>query len=202
MVLLLDDFHLVTGNSNFPLEFFSYLRSLANNYNLAYVTTSFLELQKLCVIKDIEESPLFNIFTNLSLGPLCRGEGIRLLAAVTGREQEMVKRVAEWCGTSPNLLKLIGRKIADTKGLSDLSNLNCEEVLLPAISPYFEQILSILPQALLPLVLMILPSWASIMGKGRSLWVWIICLPWMSPIFSKYSVEPTISVKRRATCLE
>ena len=67
IILFLDDFNLVTLNPAFPLEFFSFLRSLANNYNLAYVTTSYDDLQKLCVSKDIEESPFFNIFTNMSL---------------------------------------------------------------------------------------------------------------------------------------
>ena len=67
IILFLDDFNLVTQNQAFPLEFFSFLRSLANNYNLAYVTTSYEDLQKLCVSKDIEESPFFNIFTNMSL---------------------------------------------------------------------------------------------------------------------------------------
>ena len=67
IILFLDDFNLITLNPAFPLEFFSFLRSLANNYNMAYVTTSYEDLQKLCVSKDIEESPFFNIFTNMSL---------------------------------------------------------------------------------------------------------------------------------------
>jgi serine/threonine-protein kinase len=67
IILFLDDFNLITLNPAFPLEFFSFLRSLANNYNLAYITTSYEDLQKLCVSKDIEESPFFNIFTNMSL---------------------------------------------------------------------------------------------------------------------------------------
>jgi serine/threonine-protein kinase len=67
IILFMDDFNLITLNPAFPLEFFSFLRSLANNYNLAYITTSYEDLQKLCVSKDIEESPFFNIFTNMSL---------------------------------------------------------------------------------------------------------------------------------------
>ena len=67
IILFLDDFNLITLNPAFPLEFFSFLRSLANNFNLAYITTSYEDLQKLCVSKDIEESPFFNIFTNMSL---------------------------------------------------------------------------------------------------------------------------------------
>ncbi len=145
LVFLFDDFHLITGNSNFPLEFFSFLRSLANNYNLAYITTSFLELQKLCVVKDIEESPFFNIFTNLTLGPLSLDEGIHLLASIISGEEESLKKVTEWCGTSPYLLKVIGKKLK-CLGEPDFKNLNFEKTLLPEISPYFEKILSILPE--------------------------------------------------------
>ena len=67
VIVLLDDFHYITSNQAFPLEFFSFLRSMANSYNIAYVTSSRLELQKLCVIKDVEESPFFNIFSNFVL---------------------------------------------------------------------------------------------------------------------------------------
>ena len=67
IIVLLDDFHHITSNQDFPLEFFAFLRSMANSYNIAYVTTSKLELQKLCVIKDVEESPFFNIFSNFVL---------------------------------------------------------------------------------------------------------------------------------------
>jgi serine/threonine-protein kinase len=67
LIVFLDDFNLITQNENFPLEFFSFLRSMANNYNVAYVTTSYHDLQKLCISKDVEESPFFNIFTNMTL---------------------------------------------------------------------------------------------------------------------------------------
>jgi hypothetical protein len=140
LVLLLDDFHLITGSPRFPLEFFSFLRSLANNYNLAYLTTSFLELQKLCVVKDIEESPFFNIFTNLSLGPLAEEEARRLLADSSGREAEQVRALAAWSGGYPYVLKLVARELQAGAAAADP-----EKELLPALVPYFQRILSILP---------------------------------------------------------
>ena len=70
LILLLDDFDRVTASQAFPPTFFSFLRSLANNFPVAYVTTSRLDLQQLCVSKEVEESPFFNIFQNLTLGPL------------------------------------------------------------------------------------------------------------------------------------
>ncbi len=149
LLLLLDDFHLITSNKSFPLEFFSFLRSLANNYNLAYLTTSFLELQKLCVIKDIEESPFFNIFTNLSLGPLSAQEGLELLAGVTGRAREELAGVVDWSGCFPYVLKLVGRRLDGSSGSLPADP---ERDLLPVLAPYFERILAILPpEALGPL---------------------------------------------------
>lgn len=79
IIIFFDDFNLTTQNESFPLEFFSFLRSLANNYNLAFVTTSHLDLQKLCVSKEVEESPFFNIFTNLTLKPFDESEAIELI---------------------------------------------------------------------------------------------------------------------------
>jgi hypothetical protein len=143
LVLLLDDFHLITGNAGFPLEFFSFLRSLANNYNLAYLTTSFLELQKLCVVKDIEESPFFNIFTNLSLGPLKPEESQAMLAKLTGGPADELGRVASWVGGYPYLLKRAARRLLE--GKLALRDLDLEKALLPELAPYFQRILAILP---------------------------------------------------------
>jgi len=79
VILFFDDFHLTTQNETFPVEFFSFLRSLANNYNLAFITTSYLDLQKLCVSKEIEESPFFNIFSNLTIKPFEESEALQLI---------------------------------------------------------------------------------------------------------------------------
>jgi len=149
IIFLLDDFHLITSNSNFPLEFFSFLRSLANNYNLAYVTSSFLELQKLCVIKDIEESPFFNIFTNLSLGPLSVREGVELLEKLTGDQSKAPEQIVSWCGSFPYILKTAARALTENQdGLNGVP----EKTLLPVLAPYFEKVLAILPgEALIPL---------------------------------------------------
>lgn len=149
IIFLLDDFHLITSNSNFPLEFFSFLRSLANNYNLAYVTSSFLELQKLCVIKDIEESPFFNIFTNLSLGPLSVQEGVELLEKLTADQSSALEQIVSWCGSFPYILKTAARALMENQGGS--TGLP-EKILLPVLAPYFEKVLAILPaEALNPL---------------------------------------------------
>jgi hypothetical protein len=147
LIMLLDDFHLITSNHAFPLEFFSFLRSMANNYNLAYVTTSFLELQKLCAIKDVQESPFFNIFTNLSLGMLTQEEGSALFARLTGWSAEQSQAVAAWCGSSPYLLKRAAARLMREKEAGALDNAARERILLPELSPYFREIVALLPSA-------------------------------------------------------
>jgi len=67
LILLCDEFDAVTTNERFPEEFFSFLRAIANKYDIAYVTTSREDLQKLCYTDRIADSPFFNIFSNLYL---------------------------------------------------------------------------------------------------------------------------------------
>ncbi len=67
LILLFDEFESITKNRNFDPEFFSFLRSIANNYNVAYVTSSVKNLQELCHNREISDSPFFNIFSNINL---------------------------------------------------------------------------------------------------------------------------------------
>ena len=64
---MLDEFEAVTTNPNFSLEFFSFLRFLANHYNVAYLTSSARDLQVLCHTEEISDSPFFNIFSTMRL---------------------------------------------------------------------------------------------------------------------------------------
>jgi hypothetical protein len=144
LIMLMDDFHLITSNHAFPLEFFSFLRSMANNYNLAYVTTSFLELQKLCAIKDVQESPFFNIFTNLSLGMLTQEEGSVLFARLTGWSAEQSQAVVAWCGSSPYLIKRAAARLLRGKEAAALDDAQREQILQPELSPYFQEVVALL----------------------------------------------------------
>jgi hypothetical protein len=149
LVVLLDDFHLITGNDRFPLEFFSFLRSMANNFNLAYVTTSFLELQKLCAVKDVQESPFFNIFTNLHLGALSAAEAAGLVATLAGVAGEAAARVAAWLGGSPYLAKRAAARIVAAGGGAPGDEAGLERLLYPEAAPYFEEVVALLPPAAL-----------------------------------------------------
>ena len=79
LAILLDEFEAVTTNPNFNLEFFSFLRFLANHYNVSYVTSSARDLQVLCHTKEISDSPFFNIFSTMRLSVFQQAEAEELI---------------------------------------------------------------------------------------------------------------------------
>jgi serine/threonine protein kinase len=95
LFILLDEFEAVTTNSNFNLEFFSFLRFLANHYNVSYVTSSARDLQVLCHTKEISDSPFFNIFSTMRLSILQRGEAEELIRIPSERVGKPLGRSVE-----------------------------------------------------------------------------------------------------------
>jgi transcriptional regulator with AAA-type ATPase domain len=81
LVCLFDEFESITRNPAFGAEFFGLLRSLANARPVAFITSSRLELQGLCHTRQIADSPFFNIFAQVKLGPLAAAEARELIAA-------------------------------------------------------------------------------------------------------------------------
>lgn len=102
LIVMMDEFECITGNPKFDAGFFSYLRSLANSYRVAYVTSSVDELQLMCHNTDISDSPFFNIFSNLPLRPFALDEA-----------RELINAPSEACGTplepyAERILRLAG----------------------------------------------------------------------------------------------
>jgi signal transduction histidine kinase len=81
LIVLLDEFESVTQNPNFDERFYSFLRSLANRYNVAYVTSSRRPLQQFCYSREISDSPFFNIFSSLHLRGFTEAEARELISA-------------------------------------------------------------------------------------------------------------------------
>ncbi len=110
LALLLDEFETVTTNPNFNLEFFSFLRYLANHYNVAYVTSSERDLQVLCHTREISDSPFFNIFSTLRLSEFKRDEAealIRVPSARVGKPLEAhAGAIIELAGLFPFYLQM------------------------------------------------------------------------------------------------
>jgi len=79
VIMVFDEFDLITKNKNFDPDFYSYMRSLANNFNVAYLVASGRNLQTMCHSKEISDSPFFNIFSNLTLSQFSHEEAVELI---------------------------------------------------------------------------------------------------------------------------
>lgn len=110
LIILFDEFDAITDNRAFDLEFYSFLRSIANNYDVAYVTSSARDLQELCRTQLIADSPFFNIFTNVFLRSFTRTESLDLItkpSAHAGLPLEgYARRIMEIGGQFPYFLQI------------------------------------------------------------------------------------------------
>ncbi|MFB3905287.1 MAG: protein kinase [Acidobacteriota bacterium] len=110
LVLLFDEFDAITSNPLFRKEFYSFLRSMANNHAVSYVTSSRVELQTLCHSTEIADSPFFNIFSNLHLRPFERAEALDLITIPSrqaGRPLEAyADQIIEMAGYLPFYLQI------------------------------------------------------------------------------------------------
>jgi hypothetical protein len=110
LAILLDEFDCVTTNPNFDLEFFSFLRFLANHYDVAYLTSSARDLQALCHTKEISDSPFFNIFSTLRLSSFPRDEAEELIRVPSQRVglplEQHVDRILDISGLFPLYIQM------------------------------------------------------------------------------------------------
>ncbi len=82
LIIIFDEFDLITLNPSFDVEFYSWLRSLASHYRVAFITSSLSQLQQLCATKKISDSPFFNIFTAFHVGPFTLQEARGLIGGL------------------------------------------------------------------------------------------------------------------------
>ena len=106
LVLCLDEFEMLSQNEQYSVDFFTYLRGLCSNYDLALITSSRTSLYELCHQGGLQTSQFWNIFVELNLGLLPEAEAISLICepfAHIGRElaQEEIGFVQEWAGHHP-----------------------------------------------------------------------------------------------------
>lgn len=110
LVMVFDEFELVTKNQNFDAEFYSFARSLANNYNVAYLVSSGRNLQTMCHSKEISDSPFFNIFSNLTLSVFSHEEAVDLITIPSKRAgyllENQVDFVLEIAGYYPFFIQM------------------------------------------------------------------------------------------------
>jgi hypothetical protein len=138
LILLLDDFDRVTTSQAFPSTFFSFLRAQANSFPVAYVTTSRQDLQQLCVLKEVEESPFFNIFQNLNLGPLDE-TNTRALAAERAPSVD-AKALGDWTWAESGGLPQVAVACAELAGAGTAPGDGAAAALDAQLAPYFQEL--------------------------------------------------------------
>lgn len=79
LVLCCDEFEMLSQNANFGPDFFTVLRGLCSNYNLALVTSSRVSLFDLCHLGNLQTSQFWNIFIERTLGLMPEDEAKTLI---------------------------------------------------------------------------------------------------------------------------
>lgn len=109
LVFLLDEFDSILQAEAFDAEFQVYLRSLANGYNLAWVTASTARLGEISSAPAMS-SPFFNIFYPIPLGPLRHEEATELVAYPSRRQGTPLEQdkdfLLDLAGLHPLLLQI------------------------------------------------------------------------------------------------
>ena len=90
LVLCLDEFEMLSQNPRFAPDFFSFLRGLCSNYNLALVTSSRKSLFDICHQGDLQTSQFWNIFVETSVGLMPEHEILRLISEPFFRENSPI----------------------------------------------------------------------------------------------------------------
>jgi serine/threonine-protein kinase len=143
LIFLWDEFESVTKNPNIGPEFYAYFRALANNYNVAYVTTSSAQLQTLCHTKAIADSPFFNIFTNLHLGPFKPEEARQLIAEPSAKAGKPLAAhtdfVLEIGGYFPFFVQMACSALFSIDRLDKSAYKKAREIFMEEAEPHFHE---------------------------------------------------------------
>jgi DNA-binding winged helix-turn-helix (wHTH) protein len=110
LALILDEFELLSKNSNLGSEFLSGLRALATKLDIAYLTVS---RRPLATFTRGDHSPFFNIFLPLKLNLFDDSESRELIEGSLGKSgvvfhPETVKYILELGGGHPFFLQVVG----------------------------------------------------------------------------------------------
>lgn len=143
LIFLWDEFECVTRNPKIGPEFYAYFRALANNFNLAYITTSSAQLQSLCHTKEIADSPFFNIFANLHLGPFKLEEAKELIASPSAQAGKPLAAhtdfVLELAGYFPIFIQMACAALFSRAGSEKFTYKKIKEIFLEEAGPHFQE---------------------------------------------------------------
>jgi hypothetical protein len=106
LVLCLDEFEMLSEYENYSVDFFTYLRGLCSNYDLALITSSRASLYELCHQGGLQTSQFWNIFVELGLGLMSEEEALLLICEPFSKTSrtltaEEIAFVQAWAGRHP-----------------------------------------------------------------------------------------------------
>jgi len=111
LVLMLDEFDAIARNKNFPLLFFSFLRSLPNSWPVSLILSSPRKLREMCYSEQVAGSPFFNIFHERRLGIFKRDESLDLICRLSERSgcplASHQRAVIDMAGDWPFFLQIV-----------------------------------------------------------------------------------------------
>jgi len=143
LILLWDEFESVTRNPKIGPEFYAYFRSLANNFNVAYITTSSAQLQNLCHTKEIADSPFFNIFTNLHLSAFKLDEAKKLIAEPSAKAGKPLAShldfILEMAGHFPFFIQIACAALFSLDRIDNSSYKKVKEIFMEEAGPHFQE---------------------------------------------------------------
>lgn len=96
-VAILDGFDSITRNPNFPVDFFSFLRSLpmTDGSRFGWLLSSTRPLREMCHSPAVQGSPFFNIFSDRLLDAFTADDSYRLIADQSMRAGAPLERYVE-----------------------------------------------------------------------------------------------------------
>ena len=143
LIFLWDEFESVTRNQKFGPEFYAYFRALANNFNVAYITSSADQLQSLCHAKEISDSPFFNIFTNLRLGPFKLEEARQLITEPSAKAERPLALYADFvldiAGCFPFFIQMACSALFSLPRGGRVDSKKAKEIFLEEARPHFKE---------------------------------------------------------------
>jgi serine/threonine protein kinase len=143
LIFLWDEFESVTRNQKFGPEFYAYFRALANNFNVAYLTSSADQLQSLCHAKEISDSPFFNIFTNLRLSVFKTEEAKQLIAEPSARAGRPLALYADFvleiAGCFPFFIQMACSALFSLPQNEKADYRKAREIFLEEARPHFQE---------------------------------------------------------------
>jgi class 3 adenylate cyclase len=158
-ILFFDEFESVTKNEKIGPEFYSFFRSLANNFSLAFVTATGRNLKDMCVTHEISDSPFFNIFTVQNVGLFKNDEAYELITGPSAHNgiplEPLKEQILEQGGRYPFFLQMLCSawfEFLESEGLTaaDLAGKKTprevESLFREESEPHFEYILETLQE--------------------------------------------------------